>query len=188
MNGRGVIRHFVLSGNGVVSGILRSWADGPGVPGASVLATDSTGQVVGRADTGSDGRFSVVGLPFGQTTITAYVENHRPRAITASVTEREAVIVDLVLEVVSSVRGTVSGPGGQGLPNATVSLSDAAGTVVGTVKTDEIGGYELRDLPPGRYTVVTSLYEPAVVPVKLDSAARVDVDINLNSPRIAIGE
>jgi protocatechuate 3,4-dioxygenase beta subunit len=144
--------------------------------------------VVGRADTGSDGRFSIVGLPFGQTTITAYVENHRPRAITASVTEREAVIVDLVLEVVSSVRGTVSGPGGQALPNATVSLSDAAGTVVGTVKTDEVGSYELRDLPPGRYTVVTSLYEPAVVPVKLDSAARVDVDVHLASPRIVIHE
>jgi MFS family permease len=188
MNGRGVIRDFVLSGNGVVSGILRSSADGPGVPAASVLATDATGQVVGRADTGSDGRFSIVGLPFGQTTITAYVENHRPRAITASVTEREAVIVDLVLEVVSSVRGTVSGPGGQALPNATVSLSDAAGTVVGTVKTDEVGSYELRDLPPGRYTVVTSLYEPAVVPVKLDSAARVDVDVHLASPRIVIHE
>jgi MFS family permease len=184
LNGRGSVRDFVLSGNGVISGIVRSSPDGSGVPAASVLATDVSGQVVGRADTGPDGRFSIVGLPFGQVTVTAYVENHRPRAITASVTEHEAVLVDLVIEVLSALRGIVSGPDGRALPNATVSLSDTAGTVVAATKTDENGGYELRDLPPGVYTVVTSLYEPSVVPVHLDSATRADVDVDLGSPRI----
>jgi MFS family permease len=184
MNGRGAVRDFVLSGNGVISGILRSSVDGPGVPSASVVATDATGQVVGRADTGPDGRFTIVGLPFGQATVTAYVENHRPRAVTASVTEHEAVMLDLVLETFGVVRGTVSGPTGQPLPNATVRLSDTTGTVIAATKSDQYGGYELRGLQPGRYTVVTSLYEPGVVPVVLGSAPWEDVDVDLGSPRI----
>ena len=79
------------------------------------------------------------------------------------------------------------------MPQTARPHAQAVGEVSGDVRqwvssADEVGGYELRDLPPGRYTVVTSLYEPAVVPVKLDSAARVDVDVHLASPRIVIHE
>jgi hypothetical protein len=144
-----------------------------------VLATDATGHVVGRADTGPDGRFSIVGLPFGQATVTAYVQNHRPRTVTASVTEHEAVMLDLVVETFGVMRGAVSGPAGQPLPNATVSLSDTTGTVIAATKSDENGRYELRGVQPGQYTVVTSLYEPGVVPVVLGSAPREDVDVDL---------
>jgi MFS family permease len=184
MNGAGVVRDFVLSGNGVVSGILRSSAEGPGVSSASVLATDTVGQVVGRAETGPDGQFSIVGLPFGQVTITAQVPSHQPQAVTAVVTQHEAAIVDLVLELVGLVRGTVSGPSGQALPGATVSLSDAAGNVVATATTDSTGAYELRNLQPGDYTVVTSLFEPAVVQVDLGAEGRADVDVHLGPARV----
>jgi len=185
MNGRGITRDFVLTGNGVVSGILRSSVDGPGVPAAAVLATDTTGQVVGRADTDPDGRFSLVGLPFGQITITTQVANHRPQAVTALVTDREAALVDIVLELAGLVRGTVSGPDGHPLPAATVSVHDPAGAVVATTTTDELGGYELTDLRPGAYTVVTSLFEPAVVQVDLGAEGLSDVDVRLAPVRAA---
>jgi hypothetical protein len=100
------------------------------------------------------------------------------------VTEHEAVMLDMVLETFGVVRGTVSGPTGQPLPNATVRLSDTTGTVIAATKSDQYGGYELRGLQPGRYTVVTSLYEPGVVPVVLGSAPWEDVDVDLGSPRI----
>jgi MFS family permease len=188
MNGSGLIRDFVLSGNGVVSGILRSSADGAGVPAAAVVATDGSGQVVGRTDTGSDGRFSVVGLPFGPITVTAHVAGHRPLAVTAVVTEQEAAIVDLVLASAGLVRGTVSGPGGQPLPNASVILSDPRGAVVATATTDTNGGYEVRDLEPGEYTVVTSLFEPAVVQVDLAGQGRLDVDVQLGRAKAGAPE
>ncbi|MCU1679426.1 MAG: major facilitator superfamily protein [Amycolatopsis sp.] len=188
MNGTGLIRDFVLSGNGVVSGLLRASADGPGVAGAAVLATDSAGQVVGRSDTGQDGRFSVVGLPFGQVTITAQVAGHRPLAATAVVTEQEAAIVDLVLHAAGLVRGTVSGPDGRILPNAIVTVSGRDGTVVATTTSDTNGGYEVRDLEPGEYTVVTSLFEPAVVQVDLAGEGQLDVDVHLGRARTGVGD
>jgi MFS family permease len=188
MNGTGLIRDFVLSGNGVVSGILRASADGPGVAGAAVLATDSAGQVVGRSGTGPDGRFSVVGLPFGQVTITAQVAGHRPLAATAVVTEQEAAIVELVLHAAGLVRGTVSGPDGRILPHAIVTVSGGDGTVVATTTSDTNGGYEVRDLEPGEYTVVTSLFEPAVVQVDLSGDGQLDVDVHLGRARTGVGD
>jgi MFS family permease len=180
VNGFGAMHDFVVFGGGVVAGtVLRS--GGGAVEGTPVLATDATGQVVGQTTTAHDGKFLLSGLPAGEVTITANVDNHRPRAVTVLAGAAEPAEVELLVEAIGVLHGTVTGPDGRGLFNATVTVSDAQGRPVATTLTDTEGQYELRDLEPGEYTVVTSLYEPAVRQVDLASGESSSVDVDLAS-------
>jgi MFS family permease len=180
VNGFGAVHDFVVSGGGVVAGtVLRS--GGGAVEGTPVLATDATGQVVGQTATAHDGKFLLSGLPAGEVTVTANVDNHQPRAVTVLVGAAEPADVELLVEAIGVLHGTVTGPNGRGLLNATVTVSDAQGRPVATTLTGTDGQYELRDLEPGEYTVVTSLYEPAVRQVDLASGESSAVDVDLAS-------
>ncbi|WP_435155101.1 MFS transporter [Amycolatopsis sacchari] len=180
VNGLGVVHDFVVLGGGVVAGtVLRS--GGAPVADTAVLATDGTGQVVGQATTAHDGKFLLTGLPAGEVTITANVDNHRPHAVTVLAGAAEPAEVELVVEAVGVLHGTVTGPDGRGLANATVTISDSQGQPAGTTLTDDEGHYELHDLEPGEYTVVTSLYEPAVRQVDLNPGETTTVDVDLAS-------
>jgi hypothetical protein len=50
------------------------------------------------------------------------------------------------------LHGQVADPSGAVIPGATISLKNAGGTTV-TAKSDGAGGYEIRNLAPGKYTV-----------------------------------
>ena len=178
VNGYGVVHDFVVQGGGVVAGtVLR--AGGGAVPGTAVVATDGTGQVVGQAGTAHDGTFLLSGLPAGEVTITANVDNHKPHAITVLTGASEPAVVELVVEAMGALYGTVTGPEAAPLPHAKITLNDSEGRPVSTTVSDEEGRYEIHDLEPGDYTVVTSLYEPAVRQVELTSGESAIVDVDL---------
>ncbi|HJQ46851.1 MAG TPA: MFS transporter [Amycolatopsis sp.] len=178
VNGRGAVHDFVVRGGGVVAGTVRRAGGGP-LPGTAVLATDGTGRVVGHGTTAHDGTFLLSGLPVGEVTITANVDNHRPHAVTVRAGATDPATVELAVEAVGTLYGTVTGPDGAPLPHARITLNDSEGRPVSTTFSDVDGGYEIHDLAPGDYTVVTSLYEPAVRQVDLTGgeAATVDVDL-----------
>ncbi|KAA9150623.1 MFS transporter [Amycolatopsis acidicola] len=180
VNGLGAVQDFTVQGGGVVAGIVRR-ADGAPVEGTAVLATDANGQVVGRTSSAHDGKFLLSSLPAGEVTVTAHVDNHQPHAVTVLAGAMEPAVVELVVAAMGVLHGTVTGPDGQVLVNATVTVSDSAGEQVAKTQTDTSGQYEIRDLEPGEYTVVTSLYEPAVKQVDLSSGESSDVDVDLAS-------
>ncbi|HVW40240.1 MAG TPA: MFS transporter [Amycolatopsis sp.] len=177
VNGTGAVRDFVVIGDGVVTGTVRR-SDGSVVAGATVVATDASGQVVGRADTGADGAFRFAGLPSGEVTLTADIAGQRPRAVTVPVGSEPAV-ADLLVETTARLYGTVAGPDGQGLAGVTVAVADAAGTPVAVVVTGPDGRYEVPDLPLGEYTVLTRLYEPSAREVELTPGRPATVDVEL---------
>lgn len=125
VNGAGAVRDFEVIGDGLVTGTVRR-SDGSVVPGAAVVATDGAGQVVGRVSTDADGAFQFAGLPSGEITVTAHVAGFRPSAVTVPVGRRPAV-ADLLVETTAVLYGTVTGPDGQGLAGATVTVTDAQG-------------------------------------------------------------
>ncbi|WP_236792099.1 MFS transporter [Amycolatopsis sp. GM8] len=180
VNGLGAVHDFVILGGGVVAGTVRR-SGGGGIEETTVLATDPTGQVVGQTTTAHDGKFLLAGLPAGEVTITANVDNHRPHAVTVLAGAADPAEVELLVEAFGILHGTVSGPDGQGVANATVTVNDGQGHPVATALTDTDGRYELRDLEPGEYTVVTSLYEPAVRQVDLTTGESADVDVDLET-------
>jgi len=75
---------------------------------------------------------------------------------------------------------------GRPVPEASVVAVDAAGEVAGATTTDHDGRYELRDLPPGTYTVAASGHAPVASRVLL-SGEHADHDILLGaSPATAV--
>lgn len=75
----------------------------------------------------------------------------------------------------------MSGPGGQALPGATVTVNDGNGQPVEDAVSGTDGHYKIYDLTPGEYTVVTSPFEPAVRQVDLGSGESATVDLHLNT-------
>ncbi|WAL68139.1 MFS transporter [Amycolatopsis cynarae] len=185
LNGAGAVRDFALAGGGVVTGVVRRIGGAAPVAGATVAATDVTGRVVGSTVCAEDGTFSLAGLPAGEITVVAQLPSHVPHAETVVITGQEPAVADLFLRAIGRLHGTVTDPGGRGLARATVSVTAEDGDLVASVVTDDDGRYELRDLAPGEYTVVTSLYTPTVrhVSLTVGEPAIVDVDLVATEPR-----
>ncbi|TVT25788.1 MFS transporter [Amycolatopsis rhizosphaerae] len=179
LDGAGAVRDFALAGGGVVTGVVRRTGGAAPVAGATVAATDVAGRVVGSTDCAEDGTFSLTGLPTGEITVVAQLPSHVPHAETVVITGREPAVADLFLRAIGRLHGTVTDPGGRGLARATVSVAAGDGDLVASIVTDEDGRYELRDLAPGEYTVVTSLYTPTVRHVSLTVGEPVIVDVDL---------
>jgi Carboxypeptidase regulatory-like domain len=183
LNGRGAVHDFALDGHGGVTGTVRS-GRGP-LTGALVMATDAAGRVVGSARTAPDGAFRLLGLPVGPTTVTASLPRHEPTATAVTVGPDTAAALDLVLRMsIAGLVGVVSGPDGAALSGATVTASNERGDIVAAVTTDAAGGYALKDLAPGRYTVVATTHAPAAVQVELPAGAPSRVDLQLGAPAV----
>ncbi|WP_420848849.1 carboxypeptidase-like regulatory domain-containing protein [Prauserella marina] len=86
---------------------------------------------------------------------------------------------DFTLTATGRIHGRVTAPDGTGLASATVTVTGAHGEQVSSVVTGSDGRYELRGLPSGEYTVVTSLYAPSVRQVSLTGEGQVTVDLDL---------
>jgi uncharacterized surface anchored protein len=75
----------------------------------------------------------------------------------------------------------VAGLSGEPVTDATVTLTDARGEVVGTATAGPDGEYELTDLYPGQYTLTASApgTRPSAQTISLDGAGRQRQDIVL---------
>jgi EmrB/QacA subfamily drug resistance transporter len=69
---------------------------------------------------------------------------------------------------------------GRVVPGALVSLVDEAGNVASVVVTDAGGGYALGQVPAGRYTLVASGHLPVRAELRIDRAADVVHDVQLD--------
>jgi hypothetical protein len=174
-----VRRVLALAGAGRIEGRITDRQNRP-LAGASVTLTDLGGTVVATAATDADGRYRLSGLDQADYMLTATAEHARPatRIISAG-RSRQA---DLELAVGTTLTGRVrAARSGRPVPEASVMAVDAAGEVAGATTTDRDGRYELRDLPPGTYTVVASGYAPVASRVEL-SGEHADHDIVLGAP------
>src|SRR5262245_46767420 len=56
-------------------------------------------------------------------------------------------------QATTSIRGMVSDPSGTPIPGARVTLDNSGTAALRVTSTDEIGGYEFPQLPPGTYRI-----------------------------------
>lgn len=165
---------------GEIAGTLRTNGGGA-VPDAVVTVTSPAGHQIGRVRSDATGRYTVAGLKSGTYTVIALASGFGPEAASVSLNGAGAVR-DFELAAdrpIGRLYGTVTAPDGQGLANATIAVTAGDGGLVSSVVTDVHGNYELRDLAPGDYTVVTTLYTPTVQQVSLTAGEQAVVDLDL---------
>ncbi|HUR97465.1 MAG TPA: TonB-dependent receptor [Pyrinomonadaceae bacterium] len=88
--------------------------------------------------------------------------------------------------VTGGIVGTVTDPQGGLVPNATVTVTNLGTNNVTTVNTNEDGGYRASNLPPGTYSVATTVsgFAPAkaeTVVVEVGQTTTVDLPLTLGS-------
>ncbi|MFE6739456.1 MFS transporter [Streptomyces tubercidicus] len=170
---------LTLGGAAGLAGEVREEKGEEPVPGALVVATDVTGEVVASGVAGQDGSFAFGDLAPGSYTLAVSAERHRPSALQVEVGTGDRNWYEVRLTHGAQVRGTVRTVHGSPVDDARVTLLDPAGNVVGTATSGQDGAYAFTDLDSGEYTVIASGYPPVATPLRLEAAGDGEFDIEL---------
>jgi MFS family permease len=149
--------------------------------GAVITVTSPTGQQIERASVGTDGGYLLTGLRPGGYTVIASARGFAPQALAARVDTSQPARRDFVLAGAGAVGGTVrSAPQGPGVPDATVIVTDATGTVVGQSISTRRGEFRIGGVPDGVLTVTADArgHQPAAAQVSVHGGP-VTVDLVL---------
>ncbi len=155
--------------------------EGPPVPGAVVTLADMAGRKMGSAYTGPDGEYRLSVTYGGTYLIIASAQGHEPIASLVAVGD-ETVRHDMTVAGVGGLTGTVRMSGTRRpVPNATITVTDLQGEVVGTARTGIEGGFSFISLPEGAYTLVVSAprHQPSAAAVTIRQGANARQDLEL---------
>ncbi|MFF9555020.1 MFS transporter [Streptomyces albus] len=182
--GEGPLSHdLLLSGTSGLAGQVRGQADGAPVSGAMVVVTDVRGEVLATGVTGETGEFRFDELVTGTFTVAVNATGYRPTALPVEVQGQGVTRLDVDLAAGARVTGTVrAGAARTPLPDARVTLVDAAGNVIATSTTGEDGAYAFTDLDAGDYSVIASGYPPQANALHVTGPGVDAYDIELHHP------
>ncbi|MEU1364979.1 MFS transporter [Streptomyces sp. NPDC005803] len=152
---------ILLAGTSGLAGAVRAAEDGAPVEGAMVIVTDVRGDVLATGKSGAAGEFTFGELVPGAVTVAVNAAGFRPLALPVEIGGQGVTRVDAALESGALVRGVVrAGSDRRPLPDARVTLVDAAGNVIATSTTGDDGAYAFADLDAGEYSVIATGYPP----------------------------
>lgn len=128
--------------------------DGQVVPDAMFTLIDQRGRQVSRAVGDPDGVYAI-GVPHpGGYVLIVSATGYQPAAVSVTVGRRPHEL-DIALVGSGEVSGVVRSSGrGVPLPNATVTLTDSFGDVIGSAVTSAEGAFACRGVLAGTYTLV----------------------------------
>lgn len=174
---------LLLSGTSGLTGQVRSSVDGAPVRGAMVVVTDVRGEVLATGVTGDSGEYRFDELVTGTFTLAVNASGFRPTAIPVEVQGQGVTRLDVDLAAGARITGTVmAGSGRRPLPDARVTLVDAAGNVIASSTTGEDGAYAFTDLDSGDYSVIASGYPPMANALHVSGPGVDAYDIELHHP------
>lgn len=124
-----------------VSGIVEDSSDNTRIEGATVTATNSTGDVVDTDTTNSNGEYSLNVTEGEEYTFTADESEYHSDSYTQTVSGD--VLLDFSLDPII-VDGRVVDTSGSGVSDATVEFRDGYGSVVKATTTNATGFYEVQ--------------------------------------------
>ncbi|MFI9628577.1 MFS transporter [Streptomyces sp. NPDC052042] len=154
--------------------------DGTKVPRAALTLIDVQGRQVGRGASGDDGRYALSVPGAGSYVLIAAAGGHQPQAVSVTVGERP-VDLDVVLGGAGRLAGTVVTADGLPVRDAAVTLTDVRGEVVASTRSGREGGFVIKELVAGEYTLAASApaFRPAALPVSVQAARETRQDIEL---------
>ncbi|WP_406733429.1 MFS transporter [Streptomyces sp. NBC_01794] len=167
-------------------GLVRD-ADGEVLGGAALALVSPDGRQVGRTVSQPDGRYALDAPTSGPYVLITAAEGHQPQAATVMAAATPVAYAIKLPRVTGpaglQVRGTVrAGEGGRRLPDARVTLVDAAGNVVRTTITDADGAYAFTDLTAGEYSLIASGYPPVASTLAVEGRGTDSFDMALAHP------
>jgi len=152
---------ILLSGTSGLAGTVRAAESGTPVADAMVVVTDVRGDVLATGKSAETGDFTFGELVPGAVTVAVNAAGFRPLALPVEVGGQGITRVEVPLRAGALVQGVVrAGASRRPLPDARVTLVDAAGNVVANSTTGEDGAYAFADLDAGEYTVIATGYPP----------------------------
>ncbi|MGC4951193.1 MFS transporter [Streptomyces sp. DT224] len=152
---------ILLSGTSGLAGTVRAAESGAPVADAMVIVTDVRGDVLATGKSAETGDFTFGELVPGAVTVAVNASGFRPLALPVEIGGQGVTRVDAALQAGALVQGVVrAGASRRPLPDARVTLVDAAGNVIATSTTGEDGAYAFADLDAGEYTVIATGYPP----------------------------
>ncbi|MFD7428312.1 DHA2 family efflux MFS transporter permease subunit [Streptomyces sp. NPDC059818] len=152
---------ILLAGTSGLAGTVRAAEGGTPVEGAMIIVTDVRGDVLATGKSGEAGEFTFGELVPGSVTVAVNAAGFRPMALPVEVGGQGVTRVDAALRSGALVQGVVrAGSGLRPLPDARVTLIDAAGNVIANSTTGEDGAYAFTDLDAGEYSVIATGYPP----------------------------
>ncbi|MFE5093613.1 MFS transporter [Streptomyces sp. NPDC056638] len=152
---------ILLSGTSGLAGIVRTAETAAPVVGAMVIVTDVRGDVLATGKSGETGEFTFGELVPGSVTVAVNAAGFRPLALPVEIGGQGVTRIEAALQSGALVQGVVrAGSGRRPLPDARVTLVDAAGNVVATSMTGDDGAYAFTDLDAGEYSVIATGYPP----------------------------
>ena len=175
---------LTLVGSGELSGSVRVTGKGTPLAGATVTLTDARGEVTGAAISDAEGGYVFTGVGSGSYTLVASADRMRPVASLITVPESGVLHQDIEIAPAVLLAGTARTDSGRPVPDARITVLDAAGNVAAVARTDENGEYVVSDLPEGDYTVVASGYPPATSQVNLPGGGDIQHDVRLGYEQV----
>ncbi|MFF1897337.1 MFS transporter [Streptomyces sp. NPDC058206] len=152
---------ILLVGTSGLAGTVRAAESGAPVDGAMVIVTDVRGDVLATGKSTENGEFTFAELVPGAVTVAVNAAGYRPLALPVEIGGQGVTRIEAALQSGALVQGVVrAGAALRPLPDARVTLVDAAGNVVATSTTGEDGAYAFADLDAGEYSVIATGYPP----------------------------
>lgn len=152
---------ILLSGTSGLSGLVRTAESGVPVADAMIIVTDVRGDVLATGKSAESGEFAFGELIPGSVTLAVNASGFRPMALPVEIGGQGVTRVEVPLRSGALVQGVVrAGAARRPLPDARVTLVDAAGNVVATSTTGDDGAYAFADLDAGEYSVIATGYPP----------------------------
>ncbi|MEU9315711.1 DHA2 family efflux MFS transporter permease subunit [Streptomyces sp. NPDC048295] len=174
---------ILLSGTSGLAGVVRAAESAAPVEDAMVIVTDVRGDVLATGKSGETGEFTFGELVPGSVTVAVNAAGFRPLALPVEIGGQGVTRVEAALQSGALVQGTVrAGTARRPLPDARVTLVDAAGNVVATSTTGEDGAYAFADLDAGEYSVIATGYPPVASALTVAGRGADGHDIELAHP------
>ncbi|WP_244316089.1 MFS transporter [Streptomyces albidochromogenes] len=174
---------ILLSGTSGLTGTVRAADGGLPVEDAMVVVTDVRGDVLATGKSAARGEFVFGELIPGTVTVAVNAAGFRPTALPVDIGGQGVTRIEVALQSGALVQGTVRGGADRRpLPEARVTLMDAAGNVVATSTTGDDGAYAFADLDSGEYTVVATGYPPVAGALTVTGRGVDGHDIELAHP------
>lgn len=164
--------------------------EGPPVAGAVVTLADMGGRKIGTTYTGTDGEYRLDVDTGGTYLIIASAPGHEPIASLVAV-GTETVRHDMTIAGVGGLIGIVRISGTrEPVADATITVTDIQGDVVGTARSTEGGGFSFISLPEGTYTLVVSApgQRPVAAAVTVRQGTQTRQDMELEARGALNGE